>query len=117
MAWAWAACPELTASAPTPPSRLGDALLEDVAGGVHDAGVDVAGFLQREEPGGVIGVLEHVRGGLVDGHGAGAGDRVGLLPGMQLPGGETKGTGDFLWGGHGNLSGNSIGDQWISARR
>ena len=47
-----------------------DALLKDVGGGVHDAGVNVAEFLQAEEPAGVIGVVENVAGGLVDGHGA-----------------------------------------------
>ena len=36
----------------------GDALLEHVGGGVHDAGVDVAELLQREEAGGVVGILK-----------------------------------------------------------
>ncbi len=58
----------------------GDALLEDVGGRVHDARVDVAEFLQREEAGGVVGVVEDVRGGLVDRHGARAGGGVDLLP-------------------------------------
>ena len=46
----------------------GDALLEDVSGGVHDARVDVAELLQREEVGGVRGVFEGVRSRLVDRH-------------------------------------------------
>jgi hypothetical protein len=39
----------------------GDALLEDVGGGVHDAGVDVAELLQAEEAAGVVGVVEDGR--------------------------------------------------------
>ena len=35
-------------------------------GGVHDAGVDVAGHLQVEQVGTVLGVVEGVGGGLVD---------------------------------------------------
>ena len=61
----------------------GDALLEDVGGGVHDAGVDVAEFLQAKEPGGMIGVFEDVRGGLVDGDGARSRGGVRFLPGMH----------------------------------
>ena len=61
----------------------GDALLEDIGGGVHDAGVDVAEFLQAKEPGGVIGVFEDVRGGLVNGDGARSRGRVRFLPGMH----------------------------------
>ena len=58
----------------------GDALLEDVGGGVHDAGVDVAELLQGEEAGGVVGVVEDVGGGLVDGDGAGVGGGIGSWP-------------------------------------
>ncbi|WP_346243143.1 PLP-dependent transferase, partial [Rhodococcus ruber] len=36
----------------------GDALFDRVLGGVHDAGVDVAGFGQAEQGGGVVGVVE-----------------------------------------------------------
>ena len=66
----------------------GDALLEDVGGGVHDAGVDVAELLQREEAGGVVGVLKKIGSGLVDGHGAGAGGGVGRLAGVDGEGGK-----------------------------
>ena len=59
------------------------ALLKDVGGGVHDAGVDVAELLQREQAAGVVGVLEDVGGGLVDGHGARAGGGVGRLAGVN----------------------------------
>ena len=63
-----------------------DALLEHVGGRVHDARVDVAEFLQREQRGGVVGILEDEGGGLVDGHGAGAGGGVGLIAVMQRAG-------------------------------
>ena len=45
-----------------------DPLLEHVARRVHDARVDVAELLQREEPSGVVGVVERVRGRLEDGN-------------------------------------------------
>ena len=45
-----------------------DALLQHVVGRVHDAGVDVAQFLQAEQVGGVLGAVELVRRGLVDRH-------------------------------------------------
>ena len=68
--------------------QVGDALLEHVGGGVHDAGVDVAQLLQGEQVGGVFGALELVAGGLVDRDGAAAGGGVGDLAGMQLAGGK-----------------------------
>ena len=40
-------------------------------------------FLQGEQVGGVLGVVEDVGGGLVDRHGARAGGRVGRLAGVQ----------------------------------
>jgi hypothetical protein len=61
----------------------GYALLKDVGGGVHDAGVDVAELLEREETTGVVRVLEEIRGGLIDGHGARAGGRVRGLAGVD----------------------------------
>ena len=61
----------------------GDPLLEDVGRRVHDAGIDVAEFLQAEEPGGVIGILKDVRRGLVDGDGAGSGGGVRFLTGVH----------------------------------
>ena len=54
-----------------------DALLEHVVGRVHDAGVDVAELLEREQIGGVLGALELIGGGLVDRHGDCASRRVG----------------------------------------
>ena len=66
----------------------GHALLEDVGGGVHDARVDVAELLQREQPAGMVGILKQVRRGLVDGHGARAGGGIGRLAGMNGEGGK-----------------------------
>ncbi len=62
----------------------GDALLEHVRGRVLKAGVDVAELLQAEKPRGVVGVVEDVRRGLVDGHGPRLGRRVGDLSGVEL---------------------------------
>ncbi len=45
--------------------QLGVAALEDVRGGVHEAGVDVAELLEAEQLRGVLGVSEHERGGAV----------------------------------------------------
>ena len=70
----------------------GDALLEDVVGRVHDARVDVAELLEREEVGGVLGVLEHVGARLVDGHRpCPGGDVRALLPGVDGVGLESVG--------------------------
>ena len=66
-----------------PALERGDALLEGGGGGVHDPGVDVAESLEGEEFGGVVGVLEDVRGCLIERHGAGAGGRIGSLPGVD----------------------------------
>ncbi len=67
-----------------PTFESGDALLEDVGGGVHDPRVDVPELLQAEQAGGVVGVVEGVRRGLVDRYrpGVGAGGR--LLAGVDL---------------------------------
>ena len=45
------------------------ALFEHRLGRVHDPGVDVAGHLQVEQVGAMLGAVERVRGGLVDRHG------------------------------------------------
>jgi hypothetical protein len=46
--------------------ELRHALLEDVGGGIHQAGIDVAQLLEREEVGGVLRVLEDIGGRPVD---------------------------------------------------
>ncbi len=50
---------------------------------VGDPGVDVAGALEVEQGGGMVGVLKDVGRCLVDRNGARPGDRIGVLPGMQ----------------------------------
>ena len=71
----------------------GHPLLEDVGRGVHQPRVDPAHLLQGEQVRRVFGALEHVAGGLMDRHRAGAGGRVGLLPGVQGQRAKAKGTG------------------------
>ena len=75
-------------------------LLQHRRGRVGNARVDVAGAFQVEQPGGVIGIVEHVGRGLVDRDGARAGDRIGMLPGMQAQGLERRG----FWSGHAFLA-------------
>ena len=70
--------------------EAGDALLKDIVGGVHDAGVDVAKFLEGKQVGGMFGVFELVGGSLIDGDGTGPGGGVGNLSGVKLAGVETK---------------------------
>ncbi|MFM1943842.1 MAG: hypothetical protein RI897_2824 [Verrucomicrobiota bacterium] len=61
----------------------GDALFEDIGGGVHDAGVDIPELLEGEKIGGVVAIFENVGRGLVDGDGAGACGGVGGLSGVE----------------------------------
>ena len=58
--------------------EAGHALLQHRHRGIADAAVDVAKGLQVEQAAGVLGVVEHKAGRLVDGRGARAGHRVGL---------------------------------------
>ena len=60
-----------------------EALLKHVGGRVHDPRVYVARLGEGEQVLGVLGVVEHVRGCLVNGHGAGVGGRVWSLTAMQ----------------------------------
>ena len=68
----------------------GQPLLEHVGGGVHEPRVDVAERSQGEEVGRVLGVAEHVAGGLIDGHRPGQGVLVGGVPGVEGQGVYTK---------------------------
>ena len=52
---------------------------QHVLGGVGETAVNVAGVRQPEAGGGVGTVMEHVRGGGVNGNGPGVGSGVGLL--------------------------------------
>ena len=47
----------------------GDALLEHRLRGVGQSAIDVARVAQAEAVGGMLGVMKHVGGGLIDGHG------------------------------------------------
>ena len=67
------------------------ALLEHIGRRIHDPGVDVAEFFQREQIRGVLGVFENIGSGLVNGHRAGAGGGVGNLPGVKGQGRKTVG--------------------------
>ena len=67
-----------------------DALLQHVRRRVHDARIDVAELLQREQLRGVLGILENERGGLVDRHRAGAGGGIRLVAVMQGAGVESE---------------------------
>ncbi len=69
----------------------GDALLDRGLGRVHDAGVDVAELLEREQVRGMVGAVEGVAGGLVDRQGTRIGGGVGALPGVDLAGLEGPG--------------------------
>ena len=59
------------------------AFLEHRRRRVRDARVEVAGALEVEQRGGMLGVLKDVGGGLIDRHCAGAGQGIGMLPGVQ----------------------------------
>jgi hypothetical protein len=79
------------------PLERGDALLENGDGGVGDARVNVSGTFKVEQPSGLLGVVEHVGGRLIDGHGTGARCGIRLLAGMQSEGCKARG----LRRGHG----------------
>ena len=66
------------ASAAVPPSSAATRCSTTSLVGFMDARVDVAELGEREEVLGVLGVVEHVRRGLVDRRRAGVGGRVGL---------------------------------------
>ena len=60
-----------------------DALLERILRRVHDAGVDVAEFLQAEQVRRVFRAVELVGGGLIDRHRDGIGRRIAPPAGVQ----------------------------------
>ena len=81
-----AAWPEATRQRRDAALERGEALLQHVVRRVHDAGVDVAQFLEREQVGGVLGV-ELVGRGLVDRHrdGPWLGRRASRRAGRAFP--------------------------------
>ena len=70
-----------------------DALFQHGVGRVADAGIDVAERLQPEQRGGMVGIVEHERRGLIDRRGARAGGGIGLRAGMH---GEGRKSGDTI---------------------
>ena len=63
----------------------GNALFQDALGRVGDTAVDVTASLQNEAVGGVLGIVEHVRSGLVNRNRAGIGCGVcGFLANVEL---------------------------------
>ena len=60
-----------------------DTLLEHRHGGVGDAAVNVAADFEIEQARGMVDIAEHEGRRLVDRYGPRAGDRVGMLAGMQ----------------------------------
>ena len=73
------------------PFQRGDALLQDVLGGVGQAAVDVARVRQAEARGGVGAVMEDVRRSLVNRDRAGVGCGIGvLLTHVELKGFEVE---------------------------
>ena len=58
--------------------KLRHTFLQYGVGGVHDARVDVALYLQVKQVRTVLGVVERVGGGLVDGRGRGVGCRIAV---------------------------------------
>ena len=112
--------------------QRGDAVLHDRLGRVHDPGVDVAEFLQREQLAAVLGGIEGVRRGLVDRQRPGLGGGVGRLAGVDLAGlegpvrghhallgevdsGSSKGYGD--WGEAGRSGISSVAAHSRAVRR
>ncbi len=67
----------------------GNPLFKDIGGRVHQAGINVAQFFQREQIGSMVSRFELVAGGLVKRHGAAAGSRIGGIASVQLLGSET----------------------------
>ncbi len=68
--------------------QRGDALLQHAVGRVADAAVDIAERLQPEQRGGVVDIVEHEGGGLVDRRHPRLGGRVRLRAGMDGERGE-----------------------------
>ena len=60
-----------------------DPLLQHVVGRIHDARVDVAELLEREQVGGMLGVAELVGRRLINRYSNGAGGRIGTPAGVE----------------------------------
>src|SRR5258708_15685028 len=80
-----AAWPDAAATAARPPSRLAMRSSSTATVGLVRR-VDVAEIVQVEERGGVVDIVEHIGGRLIDRRRARAGHRVGRRPGMDRAG-------------------------------
>ena len=86
-------CVAVIAESTHPSLEGGEPFLHRRLGGIHDAGVHVAQFLEGRQVGGVVGVAEGVGGGLVKGEGSGVGGWIRHLAGVNLIGFEGLGFG------------------------
>jgi hypothetical protein len=66
-----------------PAFHRSDALFKDILGRIHDAGVDVAGDLEVEQVGSVLGAVEGIRGRLVNRYGDRLGRRFRAVAGVD----------------------------------
>ena len=80
------------------------ALLQHIAGGVHDAGVDIARHFEIEEVRPVLGVIEGIGGGLVNRRGDGLGGRVRLEAGVDGQGLDLHGVSWWVGAGRSSCS-------------
>ena len=65
-------------------------MFKDISGRIHDPGVDIAELLEGKEIGRMLGILEAIRGRLIQGQGPAAGAWINGLAGVELAGGETE---------------------------
>ena len=60
-----------------------DPFFENIGGRIHDPGINVSKLLKRKQAPGMVGVVKHVRCGLLNRHGAGLRGRVDDLSAMD----------------------------------
>ena len=82
-----------------PALERGNALFQHVGGRIHQAGIDVAQFLQRKQVRRVLGAVELIGRGLMNRHGDRSGGRIGAESRMQ-----GQGFGMGALGRHGRVS-------------
>ncbi len=83
------------------------ALLEHVAGGIPNAGIDIPEFFEREEIRGVVAIVEDETCGGVNRHGPGVGGGIGFLPGVKGERGEAM-FGFLFWHKNGSYQGAAL---------
>jgi hypothetical protein len=64
------------------PFQSGNALLENILGGIHDTGVNVPQFLEGKKIGRMFGAVKHVRRSPMNRHRAGGCGRIRFLAAM-----------------------------------